>query len=431
MTRFPAFVRARVLSAMLAACAIAAVPVAARADVATSIDAVLAQASAVSDARNVALAKQLVELGSSADAALFDELSKECADPRTRTGPRAAVLLHAFDAMGPQRWRPVLVAKLGAGDKPAALGPIFAIEGRCGAAEDLPFVLRSAGFDHEGARHAELEESVTRILLRQPSAFDVVDSAVTTLAPELRVPVIRAVEATRQPRAAQLLSHWIEFRSEMRLECLPYLSRLSLALPRPLPPEVLAPVTALVESGDEATLNEALLCAGRLGDYEVIPALIRHLREGEYGVRAEAHWALKSITHLSYGDDPREWSTWFELESRWWSYSSRQAFMQLARGTRVEKVEALRQVSALHAWRDRAASEVAIALCDDDAFIATLAATELRRLDSEVAVPALVEALSSGRAGVTEAARAALQSITKRELPSDPEAIHELLVPAR
>ena len=88
-------------------------------------------------------------------------------------------------------------------------------------------------------------------------------------------------------------------------------------------------------------------------------------------------------------------------------------------------------MSTLHAWRDRAATEVVVALCDDDAFIAKLAVTELQRLDSELAVPALVDVLSEGRVDVAEAARAALQSITKRELPSDPQAVHELLVQGR
>jgi hypothetical protein len=431
MTRPCAFVRARLLAALLAACVIVLVPTAARADVKANIAGILAQASAVNDTRNVALAKQLVELGTQADSELFDELARECSVEQNRAGPRWAVLLHAFGAMNPQRWRPLLAAKLANGDKLAALAPIFAIEGRCGGAEDVPFVLQTAGFDHDGVRRTELEETLTRILLRQPPAFDAVDDAVPALPPELRLSLIRAVEATRQPRAALLLSRWIEFRREMRLECLPYLSRLSLALPKPLSPEVQAPVTALVESGDEATLSEALLCAGRLGDYEVIPALIRHLKEGEFRVRAEAHWALRTISGLKYGDDPREWSQWFELESRWWNNNSRQAFTLLARGSRAEKVEALRQVSTLHAWRDRAAAEVVVALCDDDAFIATMAATELRRLDSELAVPALVDALSEGRPAVAEAARAALQSITKRELPSDPQAVHELLVQGR
>src|SRR6185436_11059160 len=157
MTRPLAFVRVRFVAALLAACVIVLVPTAARADVKAEIAAILAQASAANDTRNVALAKQLVELGPQADAELFDELARECSVAEKRAGPRWAVLLHAFDAMKPQRWRALLVEKLANGDKLAALGPIFAIEGRCGGAEDVPFVLHAAAFDLDGVRCTELE----------------------------------------------------------------------------------------------------------------------------------------------------------------------------------------------------------------------------------------------------------------------------------
>lgn len=427
MQLFVRFARKGVAAAVLALGLVAA---AARADVRSDVDAVLQRANGANEAQVAALGKQLADLGPSAENVLFDALALECEGP-VRAGPRASTLLSAFEAMGPKRWRPLLAARLAANASPAVLGPIYAIECRVGTAEDVSFVLRAAAVDPEGVRRAELEQSVTGILRRNEPAFDAVDLAIPSIGPELRTSMIRAVEGTGLPRAALLLARWIEVRVEMRFESLPYLSRLSLSLEKPFLPEVTAPVRVLVESADGAMLDQAVLCAGRLADYDAIPALIRHLKDGEFGVRADALWALREMTQLQFGSDPREWSKWYDEESRWWSNQSRTAFVDLANGTRARKIEVLREVSILHAWRDRAATEIVIGLDDPDAGIAAQTAVELQRLDSRLVVPNLVEAVCGSRPVVAEAARAALKSITKRDLPADPVAVREALVPVR
>jgi hypothetical protein len=403
----------------------------ARADERAEVDALLQRAAGATDAQVTALGRQLAELGPRVDEVLFDALATESATPESRRGPRAAALLAAFESMGAKRWRPLLAARFAAGGNPSLVGPLFAITGRGGTAEDVPFVLKAAALDVDGTRRAELEQSVTDILRRHEAAFDAVDQAIPAITPELRTSMIRAVEGTKLPRASLLLARWIERRVEMRFESLPYLARLSLSLDKPLPPEVLAPVRVLVESADGPELHEAVLCAGRLCDYEAIPALVRHLKEGDYGLRAEALWSLRTITRLQFGADPRDWTKWFDEESNWWNNESRSAFQDLVTGSRARKIEVLREVSILHAWRDRAAAEIAIALGDADAEVAVQAAVQLKRLDSRLAIPELVEAVAGNRPVVVQAARDALQSITKLELPADPAAVREALLPLR
>lgn len=405
----------------------------ARADEEARIESILERAAGSDGASRVALARELAELGTGADPLLFAALAAECAaaPAGASASARGGVLLAAFDWMGGARWRPLLARELGEGTEPGAIAAIIAISGHSGHAGDLAFLLQAGGSEAGHDQRTQLERAVTRILVRDAAAFDALEGAVGTVGAELRSAMIHAVEATRLPRAALLLARWIETRREMRFECLPYLSRLSLSLEKPLPPEVTTPVRRLVEEGDETTLREAVLCSGRLGDCEVLPALIRHLREGEYGLRAEALWALQSISGMNLAADPVPWENWLAMETRWWNEESRTVFSWLGRGTKAEKVEALRQISLLRTWRHQAAAEVVVALEDTDEEVAVLAAALLGRLGSRVAVLSLVDVLGGERPKVASAAHAALVSITKRDLPTDPVACREAVLPAR
>ncbi|MBL8860152.1 MAG: armadillo/beta-catenin-like repeat-containing protein [Planctomycetes bacterium] len=417
----------RMIGALLvAALALGAAP--ARAET-PNVERILSAVTNPSPGSIAVIARQLVELGPAADTKLFEALAHELSLGHQEPSARTTVMLAAFELMGPGRWRTVLTSKMDAAPASSAIAALFAVSGQAGNGDDLPLMFYAAGYDPEGDHRSEFEAATTRILLHDPAAFNVVDSAVQTLVPEIRSSLVRALEKTKKPVAARLLARWIETRREMRLECLPYLSRLSLSLDRPLPVEVTGPVRALVESGDETTLREAVVCIGRLVDWDAIPALIRCMKDGDYGMRKDALWALRNMTGLKLSETPTEWSKWFESEVRWWSVESRKAFTALVHGSKADKVATLRAVNLLHAWRERAASEIAIALDDVDTDIALLTVAELQRLDSKAAVPALVDALFGGRLEVATAAHAALESITRRELPEEPLACRELLFP--
>lgn len=337
-----------------------------------SLESILERAESASSETRGILAKELVDLGSSIDGRLFDALVEDAARGRDFKTARPDVLLRAFVAMGPARWRPVLASRLDSAQPVSAVKAILAIEERAGYAEDLPLALYAAGLDRDGVCHASLETTLLCILLRDSAGFGTIDSTIPGVSVELRSIVVRAVEQTKKPAAAVLLARWIASRREMRSECLPHLARLSLSLDKPLSPDVIGPVRALVEDGDETIVREAVLCAGRLGDTDVVPALIRCLKEGEFGLRMDALWALRSISGLKFSEDPAEWTRWFEAESRFWADESRDSFARLVAGSKAEKMATLCAVSKLYGWRERIVAEITIALDDADTDVALL-----------------------------------------------------------
>lgn len=404
---------------------------AARAADAPTIESILARASANEGSSQAALAQELIDLGIAAVPRLVDVLALESRQAAGLESARSRVVLSAFEAMGAVRWRPVIDERLGSSVRPDLLSAVFAIEGRCGYAQDLRAVIRAAVLDQGVHPTLEFEEATTRVLLRDAGGFAVLDDELRTLATDLRLALVRAVEATKKPKAAQLLARWIDLRRDIRFECLPYLSRLSLSLDKPIQTDVVSPVRVLVESGDGDTLREAILCIGRLEDCAAIPALIRWLHEGEAGIRQDALWALRRITHLGLGDDSVAWNNWYANEMKWWESKSTEAFGLLTRGTKAEKVAILCMISTMHTWRDKLATEVVLALDDPDPNIALMAATELKRLDSRNAAAGLIDALMNQDERVATAAHAALESILKRELPREPAACRDLLAPSR
>ena len=395
-------------------------------DVRTQIEAVLARARTGNSAS--ALAAELVQLAPRIEGDAFDALVREVEATHQVTGPRTGVLLAAFEALGASRWRPVLFEKLDAAAGLPTVRATYAIGGRSGDGQDVPTALYAARYDHDLDARAELVSALTAVLVRDTAAFGTAESMASAVETSLRPVLVEAVELTRKPAAAQVLARWIEKRPEMRRECLPHLSRLSLSLDGPLAPEILAPVRQLVEAGNEETIHEAVLCAGRLRDSDAIPALIRCLREGEYGLRSEAVWSLHEISALKLDEDPIPWTDWYESETRWWTKQSRGAFAALTKGTKAEKMATLTDVSRLCAWREKLAQEIVIALDDSDEEVAVRTAGELERLRSKVAIPALLDALAGDRPAVAAAAHRALQAITARDLPEDPLACRELLV---
>lgn len=418
------FRSALVLLALLGA----QIPCPAAEDARSRIEAVLARARLETAAESSTLAAELLALGPRVEHDLFDAFVREIETSGRVTGPRVQTLLAAFDSLGATRWRPILFETFDAAPGLATVRATYAIVGRSGDGQDVPIALYAAKVDRESTLRAELVAAMSAILLRDAAAFGTVESVVSAVTEDLRSALVEAVERTKKPAAARLIARWIEKRPEMRRECLPYLSRLSLSLDGPFPTDIVAPVRALVEAGYEETIHEAVLCAGRLGDSDAVPALIRCLKEGEYALREEALWALHEISGLKMNENPIPWADWFESETRWWANESRRAFAALTGGTKAEKMATLADVSHLCAWRDKLAAEIVIALDDLDEEIALRTATELERLRSKAAVPALLDAMAGDRPAVAAAAHRALVAITRRELPEDPLLCRDVLV---
>jgi hypothetical protein len=371
------------------------------------------------------LAQDLIDLGTTAFPKAFDALEAEAKRPDGLSSRRARVVYAACSIAGPMRWRPLVEARATRGSPSTTFSAACALCGACGTSTDLELLLRTAALDEKGGARADLERAITDILVRDLGGFSVLEGLITTVPADMQASVVTGVERTKRNEAAVLLSRWIGARRYMRIVVLPHLSRLALALDRPIAEEVLQPVRAMLDQSDGECLPDAIVCAGRLGDYAAVPQLTHWLRDGDPAVKSEALWSLRQISGLVFDEDPALWQTWFAGESAWWEKDSRRAFENLRMGTRIEKVEALRAIAALHAWREKLADQVVVMLDDPDVELAGYGARLLGRLGSRASIGPLADSLSN--AGCAGAVHDALEAITRRKLPADAGACRDAL----
>jgi hypothetical protein len=371
------------------------------------------------------LAQDLIDLGTTAFPKAFDALEVEASRPGGLSSRRARVVYVACSIAGPARWHPIIEARATRGASSTTFAAAYALCGACGTSSDIELLLRTAALDDKAAGNSDLEHAITAILLHDVAGFTVIDALIGTVPADLRASVATGVELTKKNDAAVLLSRWIGTRRNMRLVSLPHLARLAIALDKPIAEEVLQPVRALLEQPDGESLTDAIVCAGRLGDYAAVPQLTRWLRDGNAGEKADALWSLRQISGLVFDDEPAMWQAWFASESAWWDKSSRAAFDDLRSGTRVQKVDALRAIAGLHAWREKLSDHVAVLLDEPDGELAGYGARLLGRLGSRASVAPLLEALSNP--GCAAAAHDALEAIAHKKLPADPGACRDAL----
>lgn len=390
-----------------------------------TVESILARANQPDSPSPQLLAQDLIDLGTTSFPKAIDALVLEAGRPEGLASRRSHVVYAACTIAGPARWRPIVEARAVRGAPAATFSAAYALCGACGSSNELDLLLRIGVLDAQAGDSLEFEHAITDILLRDGTGFTVLDALVGTVPLDVQGSIASGVEATKKIEAATMLARWIKTRRELRLLALPHLSRLALALEKPFPEEVLQPVRTLLEQNDGPTLPGAIVCAGRLGDYASIPSLARWLRDGDAGVKSDALWSLRQISGLVFDDDAARWQSWFAAESAWWENDSRAAFEVLRTGSRIEKVDALRAVAGLHAWREKLADHVAVVLDDQDEELVGYGARLLGRLGSRASIPPLLEALANP--GSAEAAHAALEAIAHKKLPLDPAACRDAL----
>jgi hypothetical protein len=390
-----------------------------------SVASILARADQPDSPSPQLLAQDLIDLGTTSFPKAFEALELEAKRPNGLSSRRARVIYAACSIAGPARWRPIVEARAARGAPSTVFAAACAVCGACGTSSELEFLLHTAALDTDSTTRIHVERAITDILARDVAGFTVLDGLIGMVPADLRGPVATGVELTKKNEAAVLLSRWIGTNRDMRIVALPHLARLALALDKPIADEVLLPVRALLDQSEGECLPDAIVCAGRLNDYAAVPQLTHWLRDGDAGVKADALWSLRQISGLVLDEDPVLWQAWYAGESTWWEHDSRLAFDNLRSGTRIEKVEALRAIASLHAWREKLSDHVVVLLDDPDAELAGYGARMLGRLGSRASMGPLVEALSN--AGCTDAAHDALEAISHKKLPSDPGACRDAL----
>lgn len=383
---------------------------------------ILARAETVAPSERESLAYDVVALGGNVVERSFRELVANARAGGDGTGARDTVVRAVLRQVGPLRWRSILGSALDAAPDRAVLESACRVVGDAGFAQDLGLLVTVVRLDEGRACRDDVEDAVQRLLVRDLSGFEAVGALLPVEDEDACAPFVAGVERTRRVEAASALAAWAERHSTLRRTCLQHLSRLALALPKPVPDEIATTLRPLLERGDPVTLPFVIVCLGRLQDDASIPQFLRWLKEGEQAVRANALWALQYVTNLRLGEDPKAWHTWYADETAWWERSAYATFSMLRRGTKAEKVAALNAIAERRTGRHRLAAEVAAATEDRDPEIVALAAHRLGELGSAVAVPVLLDVLDTAHPACAEAAHAALRRITGRDLPAEPAA---------
>ena len=174
---------------------------------------------------------------------------------------------------------------------------------------------------------------------------------------------------------------------------------------------------------DEGLCRASILALGELSCYEAIPALLHVLESGDEGACTNATWALRRMTALGFGDNPERWKHWYEAERTWYDRDFPRLLHDLHTRDRARIVAAVRAISSHRYRRHDLAEGLAFALEGTDPVHLPLFCTALSGLGSDRALPTLVRMLERERrpSAYAEHLRAALCSISGRDLPADPE----------
>ena len=295
----------------------------------------------------------------------------------------------------------------------------------CGGGQDLDLVARAAtpgaGESADSRVLAALTRRVRDLLHRDASAYPAIEHVLPNAAPEVRVPLARAIADAGSNAGLVVFARLLDRCPALELLVMSHLGPLADRCEHPVDEHVLASVRRFLVERDQDVLLEAALAAGKLDDFEAIPTLIELLDDPGRGTRANALWALERITGLKLKQSSARWRDWYESEKTWWRGSSAKVFDELKSTDPIRLKTALGDVAGQHLHRHALARAVLPTLASDDASVVQLACTTLRYLRSPVAVPALIPCLAHGDPTVRLHAWNALKTITHEDLPADAE----------
>jgi HEAT repeat protein len=309
-----------------------------------------------------------------------------------------------------------------AGQRAAAIGCIGAV----GRGNDFPWLFELAFAPDERAPDERLLDGLaraaTRLLVRDPRAFETLASLRRVTRAELLPTLVRAAGATRDPSALAYLSEVVYWNEGLILD-------------------VMAQVPLLGPSGDEAVdgalkvrlrsyldptrpgpCRAAVVALAALDDHDAIAALIELLACEDPGLRENAHWGLKRLTGLALAPATEPWTRWHQGELYWLVRSRPREFQRLRESDPADVADAVRAILEHPLARRELASAVPDLLQSPWPALRSLACATLAELSARAAVPKLVWTLEDPDRSVAAAAHASLRRLTGLALPEDPSA---------
>jgi hypothetical protein len=182
-----------------------------------------------------------------------------------------------------------------------------------------------------------------------------------------------------------------------------------------------AAVIDCLEHDSAEIRREAITAVARFETFDAVPRLIELLNDEHAGVRANAHWALKHLSHLELPPDSLRWQTWFEVNDRWYRERWLNLRAILGVGNRQATTDALHEIAGRSYRRNELARGVASVLeRSDEAQLLVYATLTLSSLRSVTSARAALPLLEDPRASVRDTAHACLQQLTGLSLPPDP-----------
>lgn len=350
--------------------------------------------------------------------------------------PQRALLLDALRRLPPESVRAYVTAQLRAAqpdDDGVHLAVVHAL-GAVGKASDLQKLValapRKQG-DADGSwtrdARAAVKLAVESILARDPRAWVELPGIVRTTDHVAARTLLDALGARRDPRALAVL-----FES---LHAHPGLAPLAVATSSKVGPSLDGEITRgfvdwmtnqLVVARREH--GQGLLQAiGSLDDGSHAQVLIDALEDEDEEIRQAAAWGLQRMTGLGYPATPAPWRAWWEEEQRWNEFERDRLRDDLAAGDAGVVCAALREYAGRRAWREDLAEDVLIAVRRPEPGLRIAAIGVLENLHAVSAIGPIAALLDAPDAGVRDAVRRTLGSISGLDLPEDPESAMALL----
>lgn len=277
--------------------------------------------------------------------------------------------------------------------------------------------LFSLTLDPETARYdaklsKSLQQSVAGIVSRDAYGFEVLEHQLGDLDEGQLEAVILGVGRTRDPAGLEVLTSVPWGKERHRILIASQVPLLAPSNTRDLNREVADQMFVDLGSPNDNLVNASILALSGLEDFSCVPRLIELLGSESTRIRSSAHHALCRITGKSTTASLGVWRHWYRTEDQWARTQGDRSVDALLGGNEKEALAALEDIGTHRLGRHRLALETSVALFHDSARVRSTACNTLAGLGSRWSVNGLRDALLDPSIGVTEAAHAALLTIT-------------------
>jgi hypothetical protein len=296
---------------------------------------------------------------------------------------------------------------------------VIGVLAELGDSGDLVFIVKAARNAPPPAEGTGLERGVAeavkttfvRILERDPHAPAEMSSLGRSVSGEMRLLLVRAVDAWGGPGAADLLANLLVQRSDQIAVTLTCIGKQAERSPVPLT-AVAEQVRPFLEHADDEVALAAAECAGKLADFDALPRLFDLLESDEPGLRENAHWACRNITGLPLRPDPEAWREWYAEEMQWWDEVLPELLDDLRDPEPQVVLAAIAQIATRRQRRDELAQDLVVVLTHTDPQVRRLTCASLRRLGSVLVLEELEQRLLDDDEGVREEAGKAFEALS-------------------